>query len=68
MLSGPLANLSPGAVAYLALVITGFFAIAVTLAIVSAWSDRGPVRSGRSVKVAKPVRPEPKQVEDKEAA
>lgn len=63
-----LANLSPGNVAYLCLVLAGFFAITLTLAIIPPWSDRGRVKSGRPVKVTKAVRPEAKATEYKTAA
>jgi|GEM_PF-5349473 len=42
MLSGPLAHLTPGALAYLALVIVGMLAFAITLASVKFWADRAP--------------------------
>jgi hypothetical protein len=57
MLSGSLSYLSPGNLAYLGLVIGGFMALAITLAVVSAWSDAGLPKSGRAATRSDPDAP-----------
>ena len=45
MNTGDLAHLSAGNIAYLTMVLAGFFAFMLTLASVYVWSNRGPRRT-----------------------
>ena len=62
MNTGDLAHLSAGNIAYLTMVLAGFFAFMLTLASVVLWSNRLPRRSAgpaRSVTAAAEARSEP---------
>jgi hypothetical protein len=61
-----LANLTNANIAYLALVIIGFFAFMLTLGSTTVWSNRGPGRKANSSSLAPPEaegRAEPKSLQ-----